>query len=51
MKHSVIEGMKPHEEQHWEAQAATLRRKAGWKVDGEEGGTEVSDLFWKVCAQ
>lgn len=49
VKHSVIEGMTLEEVTHWEAQRSVLMRKAGWKMQGEEGpGTEVTELFWKV---
>lgn len=49
VKHSVIEGMTKEEMEHWEAQREVLLRKAGWKMQGEQGqGTEVTGLFWKV---
>ena len=49
VKHSVIEGMTAEEMKHWEGQRDVLMRKAGWRMQGEEGQeTEVTELFWKV---
>jgi hypothetical protein len=49
VKHSVISGLSPAEEEKWQAEGLKLRRKAGWKLEGEEGeGVVVSELFWKV---
>lgn len=48
-RHSVIKGLTDDEMQRWEAAGPELRRKAGWKLPGEEGpGVEVSELFWKM---
>jgi hypothetical protein len=50
IKHSVIEGMTKEEMDHWESQRETLMQKAGWKMEGTDGpGTEVTELYWKVC--
>lgn len=47
--HSVIKGLTAEELKYWEAKGPELRRKAGWKLPGEDGpGVEVSDLFWKM---
>lgn len=49
VKHSVIDGLTDKEMQYWEAQGPELRRRAGWKLPGEDGpGAEVSPLFWKM---
>lgn len=49
VKHSVIDGLTKEEMAKWEAEGKELRRKAGWKFEGEEGeGVIVSELFWKV---
>jgi hypothetical protein len=49
VKHSVIAGLTEKETKHWKSQGPELRRKAGWKLPGEEGpGAEVSELFWKM---
>jgi hypothetical protein len=49
VKHSVISGLSAAEEKRWQAEGPALRRKAGWKLPGEEGeGVEVGELFWKV---
>lgn len=49
VKHSVIDGMTDAEMAHWEAKGPELRRKAGWKLPGENvEGVEVSELFWKM---
>ncbi|EIW65928.1 hypothetical protein TREMEDRAFT_35660 [Tremella mesenterica DSM 1558] len=48
VKHSVINGMTEKELRHWTARETELKRKAGWKVAGEEDGVECSDLFWKM---
>lgn len=47
--HSVIKGLTESEFKHWESVGPELRRKAGWKLPGEDApGVEVSDLFWKM---
>jgi hypothetical protein len=52
VKHSVIDGLTKKEEAHWESHGPELRRKAGWKLPGEEGdGVVVSKLFWKVSVR
>lgn len=53
IKHSVIKGMKEDEMRKLDRkEGEMLRRKAGWKLPGEEGpGAEVSELFWKVRPQ
>lgn len=49
VKHSVIEGLTNEEMAKWEKEGKSLRDKAGWKLEGEEGdGAVVSELFWKV---
>ncbi|WVF71175.1 hypothetical protein IAT40_005975 [Kwoniella sp. CBS 6097] len=49
VKHSVINGLTDEELRKWEGEGEELRRKAGWKLQGEQGeGTVVSDLFWKM---
>lgn len=49
VKHSVIDGLTDEEMAYWEAEGPELRRKAGWKLPGENGpGVEVSPLFWKM---
>ena len=52
VKHSVISGLTKKEMKRWTAEGEVLRKKAGWKLKGEEleGRTEVGDLFWKVSA-
>jgi hypothetical protein len=48
-KHSVIKGLSEKELALLEARGPELRRRAGWKLPGEEGdGVEVSELFWKM---
>lgn len=47
--HSVIKGLTEAEFKYWESVGPELRRKAGWKLPGEDApGVEVSDLFWKM---
>lgn len=49
VKHSIIDGLTEKEMRKYEERGEELRRKAGWKFEGEEGeGTVVSQLFWKV---
>ncbi|ORY26303.1 hypothetical protein BCR39DRAFT_541162 [Naematelia encephala] len=49
VKHSVISGLSEKEEKHWQTEGTLLRKKAGWKLEGEEGdGTVISELFWKM---
>ncbi|WVQ99684.1 hypothetical protein IAU59_006823 [Kwoniella sp. CBS 9459] len=50
VKHSVINGLTADEMRKWEKEGEELRRKAGWRLEGEHGkeGTVVSDLFWKM---
>lgn len=49
VKHSVIDGMTAAERKYWEERGPDLRRKAGWKLAGEDGpGVEVSELFWEM---
>ncbi|ORX35632.1 hypothetical protein BD324DRAFT_630908 [Kockovaella imperatae] len=49
VKHSVISGMTQKEMARWTAEGEALRKKAGWKLQGEPGeGVEVSELFWKM---
>ncbi|KLT45387.1 hypothetical protein CC85DRAFT_306614 [Cutaneotrichosporon oleaginosum] len=48
-KHSVIKGLSEKELAFLESQGPEIRRRAGWKLPGEEGdGVEVSELFWKI---
>ena len=51
VKHSVIKGMTDKEWKRYNAQGAELRRKAGWKMEDEEEGTPVGELFWKVSTR
>ena len=53
IKHSVIAGMTQKEMARWTAEGASLRTKAGWRLEGETGAdvadrVVVSDMFWKV---
>ncbi|OWZ78847.1 hypothetical protein C366_02346 [Cryptococcus neoformans Tu401-1] len=49
VKHSVIEGLTEQEMRKCEERGEELRRKAGWRFEGEKGeGTVVSQLFWKM---
>ncbi|KIR81031.1 hypothetical protein I305_03418 [Cryptococcus gattii E566] len=49
VKHSIIDGLTEKEMRKYEERGEELRRKAGWKFEGEEGeGTVVSQLFWKM---
>lgn len=51
VKHSVIDGLTPSQEEHWNAKGSALRRRAGWRLKDEEGdGVPVSELFWKVSS-
>lgn len=51
VKHSVINGLTTKEEKRWTEEGRALRRKAGWKLKGEEGeGVECGELFWKVSS-
>ncbi|GMK55205.1 hypothetical protein CspeluHIS016_0202610 [Cutaneotrichosporon spelunceum] len=48
-KHSVIKGLTEKELVLLESQGPEIRRRAGWKLKGEEGdGVQVSELFWKM---
>lgn len=52
VKHSVIEGLTEQEMRKCEERGEELRRKAGWRFEGEKGeGTVVSQLFWKVSKE
>ena len=50
VKHSVINGLTKEELEKWERKVGPqARRRAGWKLEGEEGeGVVVSEIFWKV---
>lgn len=49
VKHSIINGLTEKEMRKYEERGEELRRKAGWKFEGEEGEcTVVGQLFWKV---
>lgn len=49
VKHSIINGLTEKEMRKYEERGEELRRKAGWKFEGEKGeGTVVGQLFWKV---
>nr|XP_018262763.1 uncharacterized protein I303_04244 [Kwoniella dejecticola CBS 10117]OBR84921.1 hypothetical protein I303_04244 [Kwoniella dejecticola CBS 10117] len=41
VKHSVINGLTEEELNKWQAQGEGLRRKAGWKFEGEDGDGAV----------
>lgn len=48
-KHSAIKGLSEQELARLEARGPEIRRRAGWKLPGEEGeGAEISPLFWKI---
>jgi hypothetical protein len=49
VKHSVIDGLTSKEMARWEAEGPALRKRAGWKFEGEAGDeVVVGQLFWKV---
>ncbi|WRT66650.1 uncharacterized protein IL334_003609 [Kwoniella shivajii] len=49
VKHSVIEGLTEAELNKWQSKGKELRKKAGWKLNDEQGEEAVvGDLFWKM---
>ena len=49
VKHSVIKGLSDEELRRYTAAGPELRKKAGWRLEGEAGeGVVVSELFWQV---